>query len=56
MVVVVVVDAAVVVVVVVMILMAFLCSEVVEAVDVPKQREEELLNWLPTSSLPTGKI
>ena len=42
--------------VVVMIFMVFLCSEVVEAVDVPKQREEELLNWLPTSSLPTGNV
>ena len=44
------------VVVVVIIFMVFLCSEVVEAVDVPKQREEELLNWLPTSSLPTGNV
>ena len=42
--------------VVVIILMVFVCSEVVEAVDVPKQREEELLNWLPTSSLPTGNV
>ena len=43
-------------VVVVVIFMVFVCSEVVEAVDVPKQREEELLNWLPTSSLPTGNV
>ena len=42
--------------VVVVIFMVFLCSEVVEAVDVPKQRQEELLNWLPTSSLPTGNV
>ena len=52
---VVVVVVAVTVVVVVIIFMVFL-SEVVEAVDVPKQREEELLNWLPTSSLPTGNV
>ena len=56
MVVVVVVFVAAVVVVVVIIFMVFLCSEVVEAVDVPKQRQEELLNWLPTSSLPTGNV
>ena len=53
---VIVVDVVAAAVVVVIIFMVFLCSEVVEAVDVPKQREEELLNWLPTSSLPTGNV